>query len=271
MKYKVIVSDFDWTLGETPNYISERNLKAIEKFQKAGGKFVVCTGRFLLSIRQVLNLYNFKGDVIASQGSVIGDVETGEVKFEAGIDSDFAGEVVKVMQDKGFNVMCDYHDNLFYLKVNEGSILYENTTGLKGVVKKDLANFLKEKKNDTVRKLLVYAPDRADELTEITDFINTEYKDFLIANSGAKGIVEIIDKRYTKGVIAKKLIESYGYKPEEVMTMGDSTNDKDLMGYGFHGVATGDGAEDLRKLASEIAPPFPQDPVAQMIEKYLQE
>ena len=51
MKYKLVISDYDGTLGCAPqNDIDAKTLSAIKKFQAKGGKFVVCTGRMFASV-----------------------------------------------------------------------------------------------------------------------------------------------------------------------------------------------------------------------------
>ena len=44
MKFDLIISDYDWTLGTSPAEISEENLVAIKEFQNKGGKFAIVTG-----------------------------------------------------------------------------------------------------------------------------------------------------------------------------------------------------------------------------------
>ena len=34
MKYKLFLSDFDWTLGLAPDFIEEETVKAIKEYQK---------------------------------------------------------------------------------------------------------------------------------------------------------------------------------------------------------------------------------------------
>ena len=60
----------------------------------------------------------------------------------------------------------------------------------------------------------------------------------------------------------------YGIPLEEVLTIGDSTNDIDLLVGPWHGVCVGDGKEELKAVADEITLPFKDKPVKTIIEKY---
>ena len=94
MKYKMFVSDFDWTLGHAPDVIEESTVDAIRRYQEKGGIFTVCTGRLFSSIRGILNKYGLKGTVIACQGAIVGDIETGKRLYAHGIEPKLAADTV---------------------------------------------------------------------------------------------------------------------------------------------------------------------------------
>ena len=85
MKYRLFVSDFDGTLGKAPDRIEPETVEAIKVYERHGGIFAVCTGRMFSSIRPICLKYGLKGLVIAYQGAMIGDIETGKVVFSGGI------------------------------------------------------------------------------------------------------------------------------------------------------------------------------------------
>ena len=70
MKYKLFLSDFDWTLGLAPDFVEQETIKAIKEYQKQGGIFVICTGRSYLSIKAVCEKYG-----ISSLSEIIGAVK----------------------------------------------------------------------------------------------------------------------------------------------------------------------------------------------------
>ena len=59
MNLKILASDYDGTLffgEEEPNF-RERDIKAIQEFQKAGNLFGICTGRPYQGITSFKNVY----------------------------------------------------------------------------------------------------------------------------------------------------------------------------------------------------------------------
>ena len=266
MKYKMFVADYDGTLGEAPNYISEENVKAINEYENAGGKFLVCTGREFGSIRNILNKYGIKGDIICCQGALIGDAQTGKVKQSYGMDKTDCVEIINWLVDKiGDNVAMVVTSNGLYInKQNKYTDYYQHLTSLEGKLAPDLAKTVMES-NFEVYKIMVIC-DVSYSLEIIDDFNAKKSK--YVANSGAKGLVEIINPVNNKGRALKTYAESLGVSPEEIITVGDSTNDLSLMEYGFYGVAVGDGNDKLKAKAKEVTVPFKDDPVAYLIRKY---
>ena len=44
MKYKLVIADFDGTLGNVPDYVHPDTIKAIKEYQSKGGIFAIITG-----------------------------------------------------------------------------------------------------------------------------------------------------------------------------------------------------------------------------------
>ena len=55
---------------------------------------------------------------------------------------------------------------------------------------------------------------------------------------------------------------------QEVIAVGDSTNDVSLISGEWHGVAVGNAKETLKKVAKEVTVPFSEQPIKYLLEKY---
>ena len=64
MKYEMMISDFDGTLGRLSE-INAETVEAIKEFEQKGGKFVICTGRMYCSIERICLKYGFTGALTA--------------------------------------------------------------------------------------------------------------------------------------------------------------------------------------------------------------
>ena len=65
------------------------------------------------------------------------------------------------------------------------------------------------------------------------------------------------------------LIEKLGIKPEEVIAIGDNMNDKTMLENAGLGVAMGNSAPYIQKMAKIVTDSNNEDGVAKVIEKYI--
>ena len=154
---------------------------------------------------------------------------------------------------------------LYFSERNAYTDAYEKLTSLRGVLLDDVPSYILENKASTQKIMIM---DEAEKIPLLAEKYNEIFGGALTANSGAKCLMEIVNPKWNKGVSVEFLAEKFKIKKEEVLAIGDSTNDLSLMGRGFHGVAVGDGSEALGAAGDEVTVPFEQNPVEVMLKKY---
>ena len=265
MKYKLFLSDFDWTLGLAPDFIEEETVKAIKEYQKKGGIFVICTGRSYLSIKKVCEKYGIKGVVIGFQGALACDLATDKVIFDGGVERTIASEVVRDLLDMGFEAGA-YLDDLFhYEKAGVGINEYIRLVGVGGVAVDDISSYILNTDKKVKKALAIGEPDAVDNGVAV---LSKKYEGKLIVNKSSKHYLEVISPEWSKGEAVKKIAKYYGVSLSEVIAVGDSTNDISLLDGEWHGVCVGDGMDELKKYAKEITVPFKDQPIKVLLEKY---
>lgn len=266
MKYELFISDYDGTLGVAPkNEIDEQTLLAIKKFTDKGGKFVVCSGRETSSIMRILKKYALTGTVVSFQGARITDIESGNSIVDGGLDLDTALQVLNDVKDSGLVPIAYGDSEIFVPQINERVEYYKNAVGLKCFVV-DVEQYLRQRKN-AIFKICWVGDDKV--VNDVADKLNAIYKGVGVKfNSGAKGLLEAINPAYGKGEAVRFLSKYYSVPFDKIITVGDSTNDIDLVKGEWFGVAVGDGREELKAVAKEITVPFSERPVKLLLEKY---
>ena len=108
INYRMIVSDFDGTLTNDDHIIPDFVKSAINEYVACGGIFAVCTGRMLRSILPRVREIGLKGLVVANQGSVIADIESGEELKRSGMPSEDTASICAVIEKLGYksNIYC---------------------------------------------------------------------------------------------------------------------------------------------------------------------
>ena len=263
MKYKLFVSDFDGTLGIAPDIIEEQTVNAIRKYIEQGGKFVICTGRMFSSIKLICQKYKLDGIVISYQGATIDDLTMGKRILEGGIDYQLAAKVAKELLEDGMPACVDVEDVMYCETESEYTDFHKEFAP---VYKIDSIVDLVLKKQKPVMKVVTTGePDR---IYQLTQKYAKRYNGQLIINNGSNRLLEVIDPRYSKGSSVKYLSKYYNIPFDQIIAVGDSTNDIELLNGDWHGVAVGDAREELKKVAKEITVPFKEQPIKVLLEKY---
>ena len=266
MKYRLFISDYDGTLGEAPaNEIDRETLEAIAEFEKKGGIFVVCSGRETASIMPILKKFNIKGLVASLQGATISEIESGKEIFTGGLSTQKALEALKVVESTGLTPLIYYKGEMFYREFTPYIGVYERAVAIKGNVT-DVAKKIKDI-DGIISKICWLGDDKI--VCDTAQRLNAVYKNQGIKfNSGAKCLLEAINPDCGKDNAVRFLAKHFGVPLSETITVGDSTNDIPLLSGEWHGVAVGDGKEELKKVAKEITVPFKEKPVLHLLKKY---
>lgn len=266
MKYKLFIADFDGTLGNVPDFIEEDTVKAIKEYEKKGGKFSIITGRSYSSIKAICVKYGIECVVAAFQGARINDLKENKVLYNGGIDYKTATEVIKELKSLGLSISVWSDDILYYTEENFYTDLYAGKLDQGNSFKTpDICKALLSVKKPVSKVCIITERENKDEVCEQ---LSKKYQGKFIVNSGANCLIEIIDPKLNKGYAVRKIAEYYAIPLNEVLAVGDSTNDLELLQGEWHGVAVGDGSEKLKSIAKEITVDYKDKPVKVLLEKY---
>ena len=116
-------------------------------------------------------------------------------------------------------------------------------------------------------KLLVMK-DKDENVDEIYKFIAENYPDEVIANSGGDVILEIISSKYSKYDACRFISDRLGISESETITIGDSTNDFQLLSFGL-GLAPENAKPALKELADHVVEDVHERPVEKIIKRLL--
>ena len=81
-------------------------------------------------------------------------------------------------------------------------------------------------------------------------------------------VVELGVKGVNKGTAMREVLHHFGKDPAQVLAIGDSANDYEMVREAGIGVCLAGGAEKLSKIADWVAPPIEEDGVAATFERF---
>lgn len=268
INYKMIVSDFDGTLIDDCQRILPKVKTSIDKYIKYGGIFAVCTGRMLCCILPHVRALKLKGLVVAYQGTVIADIESGEIIKRGGIDSEGVAEICRNIRELGHPVNV-YSNNDLYTDIpkdNKYLQTYERIVGIKAKsVDDDIIEFvLKNKLFCQKVAILVDHKEQKALYTELQKRLGEKYD----VTCSANVLVEVSPLNNNKGEALKFLAEQFNIPVSQTVAVGDNLNDLSMIKVAGVGVAVANAVEELKQASDFVSISNNKGAIAQIINKY---
>ena len=255
MRYKLVISDYGETLVHTGEDINQINIDAIKEYQLNGGVFSIATGREWPSIRRKLNkrdLINLNEMIITCcYGALIISSKKEEVLFDFSLDSRFIIRLISFM--------------------SENDVKYSIVTKDKTLVKKeiDLNNYVwKQYDNQMVFNddvsLIDYLIKNEDKVYKIDIYSINHYSlinDYIVHTfpnkirtytNNALGFFELVSVDAGKESAYKFIKKYLNLNDEEIIVVGDATNDLGLYKNATNRIAVSNAIKDLLEKSTYI-------------------
>ena len=106
-------------------------------------------------------------------------------------------------------------------------------------------------------------------MQEISRLVQENFGDRLTVTNSKPTYLEMVNPQANKGAALAYLAEKLDIKQEEVMAIGDSNNDLDMIRYAGWGVAMGNAADKVKAAARFVTTRNDEDGVAEAVVKYV--
>ncbi len=253
MPVRLIAIDIDGTLLDSNFQVSERNLAMLSRAHSLGVEILLATGRrhaFALPVAQALG---FDTTLISSNGAVT-KASDGTLFHRDPLPLAAALELITHMSEFRRNLVITFDGE------EQGSLLLETLDELNASIQRWIAKNLAYIRvvhpiesgmtTDPIQAMfcgtvarMMSAQNHLKKnralLTRITA-LKTQYDERDLC------IVDILNKGCTKGAALKRWAAFKGYKPAEVMAIGDNYNDIEMLEFAGHAYIMGNASEELR-------------------------
>ncbi len=265
MRYPLFVSDFDGTLVRADGTISPETIRAIAAYRRAGGKFAVCTGRMLSSIRPRLRELGLEeGVVVAFQGATVADIATGTLLKDEGFTEEAAVRVTRFLEERGLHVHIYTTEALYANRDDALLAAYERVCGVKAQTEDLLFRKIGREHLRVVKVLAMCEPAERNAVKALVEGeLGGEF--FITCSSG--WLVEIMPKGQSKGEAIGFLSDHYGIPREQIAAIGDEENDLPMLLAAGGRFAVENAAQILKNVAQTV-PSVEEDGVAYALWKY---
>ena len=264
MNIKMIVSDLDGTLfnSDEEGYdISTELIERIDDFKKSGKIFTIATGRPEESSLEVIKKLNVDVRYIACNGAKILDRD-GKTLYSNIFPLKLWVDFLEIIQEVDPTTIFYNDGQVFCMKYTDRMAIFEKKELVKSrVVDKE---FLKSDLN--VNKLLIIG--NVEKIKGYWNKLDESFKSQYRYIISEDDYFEIVKKDISKGNALKKLKKYLGLRDDEVVSIGNHMNDKELIEESFVGVAVANAVEGLKEVADFVTEGEYEKGVIEVINKF---
>jgi len=267
---QLLVLDIDGTIAGKSNQVTPRVKAAVREVRDRGVRVVLATGRMYRSTLWFHQDLGLDTPIVAYQGAWIQDPRSDRPVLHFPLPKTILREVFDYLEtwERQDRISLHFYldDRLYVRETNTMTQHYLTRSRIDPVVVADLRSLLDRE----TTKLLAVSEDIAL-LDELQASLRQRYPvDRLYLTKSEAIYLEMADPAVNKGMAIRYLAEQQWHlSPENVMAIGNSFNDIEMIDYAGVGVAMADSPLELRSVADWIAPDVNSDGVVEAIEKFI--
>ena len=269
MAIRLLSVDVDGTITNDRNQITDATVGALRRAMAAGITVALNTGRDLSESGLVLDKIPEIPYLLGCTGAFLMDLRTKERLVTHSLSAELARQAYAVlhrydtmvnlfMDDAVFNQASELENVEHYYPPNLTSVFATHH------VVPSLADVLAARERD-IDKLYVVFADRKEQHAAFEEIRALP----LFVTEAAFLDMEVTAADADKGTILRDFAARFGYRPEEIMAVGDSGNDVPMLRVAGIGVAMGNARETVKAAADVIAPQNTEDGLAWAIDRLL--
>ena len=261
---KMITIDLDGTLLRSDGSVSDRTVRTLQAARDKGVVVAIATGRMYQTARPYGERLGL-GDspLLLFAGGLIETLESKKILFQQVIPREWAQELADLARRRGWQLQTYSDDVLRAARDDEWIRDYERITHSKACICGDDFYHVQGDCN----KLL--SRGGHDDLVARKALIEKTFPGRFNVLFSAPTFLEIMPQGVDKGEGIRRLGELYGIGTDEIMALGDSQNDLDMLKAAGFPVAMANAAEEVKAAAAYVTASNDDDGVSAAVEKFV--
>jgi Cof subfamily protein (haloacid dehalogenase superfamily) len=265
-KYKLFITDIDGTLANSKGVIAEKDLLALQKLHRNGIHVSLCSGRPAGGCVKFLKKLDIEGFHIFFDGALITDSSLSSSVYHKHVEPELLSQIENISVQHNLALELFTHSGFF---VSRPHRLADEHADLLSFYPKiaDLPDII-EHEPVVLACIVIDYPDEKEVLSllkplqsqlSIGSTSSVVVPDIRFINITARGV--------SKGTAFTALLDRYGLTKEEVVAIGDGTNDIPLLEHAGLAVAMDNAPDSLKNIADFVTGDVENNGLAQAIEK----
>lgn len=259
---KLIAIDLDDTLLRNDLTISARAKKAITAAVEKGVAVTFATGRMFASALPFARDLKLDLPLITYQGALVKYADGREV-YHKPLELELAKKVLEFLHPYGYHVNVYINDELYMEETSPEGRRYLQVSKVPVHLVERLPQALTEKPT----KILIIA--REPQIDGLSKDLYQAFGENVNITKSKPYFLEIGNTEATKGRALAGLAESLSLQATQVMAIGDSWNDLDMIEYAGLGVAMENALPEIKEKAEYVTRNNDDDGVAEAIELFV--
>lgn len=287
--YKLIAMDIDGTLLNSYGEVSEKNKEAIEMALQKNIEVVLTSGRMPKAILPIANEINANKYIISGNGAAIYDVQNDKIIYNSYMSKSKILEIIDICEKNSMFYNIYTNDVILTKSLNYNILFYYNENKKNPEDKKikinivnDIYKYVKEYEKEDFLKVTICDNDEFVFKSIMNKIKNIRNVDILEVAHMSKKIIkhgseeheiayyytEITNRNVNKWTALEMLLKKLEIEKEELITIGDNVNDKEMIENAGLGIVTGNASPEMKKIANQIVSSNNENGVAEAIIKY---
>lgn len=270
--------DLDGTLLAPRGELRARTRDAVHAVLAAGHKVAFATGRNFVEARMVFDAMGHHELAVLVSGAIVCDTKTGKWLHHWPMSPTLAAELCGVIESVGVAAvaMCDRIETGIDYLISHGREVNESLMkwiGLTGQVVERRLDLSRQDHSHTLRVSTVTDFKSAAEIRSVVNqrFGKRAYLHGIIVPEDAVEILEMFDPHVNKWHGLKNVADRYGIAHDNIICIGDDTNDLPMIRQAKLGVAMGNGRAELKEIANLVIGRNTDDGLAEFLEQWLRD
>ncbi len=262
---RLIALDLDGTLLQRGDAVLDADLQAIADARERGVHVLLASARPPRTAKHIHALLRLTTPYVAYNGALIRDFATGDTRHHQPLPAELAAELIAFARDLEPAVVLELERNDTGLTDR----LHDNLrtqTSLRFTMDR-IAPVDQLLAEGPITKLMLMASTPRTQRLEAA--ITEAFAGRVRVAVSDRHLIQLLHPSVDKADGVRRVCETLGVGPEEVLAVGDAPNDAELLAFAGVGVAVGNAWSQARAAADVIAPLSSEAAVAWAIRRFV--
>jgi len=262
-KISFVLSDVDGTLVDKNKRLTPRTIEAVAALKAAGIRFSITSARPPRGMAMLFDPLDLDPPIAGFNGGLFVDRDL-NILSEHTLDPAMAKRMIGLIKDQGLDVWV-FRGNEWLVEDRNGVYVDHEirTVQFQPTVVEDIAAHC-----DEIAKIVGVGED-FDRVKQAEVVAQKEFGEVATVARSQSYYLDFTHLEANKGAVVDHLSASLGIPREEIMTIGDSSNDVRMFARSGFSVAMGNAFEEVKEKASALTDSNADDGFAKAIERYV--